>query len=159
MLTAPWRCICEGARERGSTYLHLGGLPRVLDRLDLADVGDAPVEERAGLANKHAQRERRPVRLCSEGEREEGKTAEMSEQRQQLLGRVTPAKNQGTLVPACSGRQVKWDFGEILFSRHTGKRRLLPNLIRLVTAHHRNPKHICSQSQGWKLRPVTEASM
>lgn len=45
-------------------YLHLTGIPCLLDRLDPADVGDAAVQERAGLANKHAQSQRRPVRLC-----------------------------------------------------------------------------------------------
>lgn len=54
-------------------YLHLSGIPRVLDRLDPADVGDAAVKERAGLANKHTQSQRRPVRLCRrEREKEEG---------------------------------------------------------------------------------------
>lgn len=48
----------------GAPYLHLTGIPRVLDRLDPANVGDAPVQERAGLANKHAQSQRCPVRLC-----------------------------------------------------------------------------------------------
>lgn len=45
-------------------YLHLAGIPCVLDGLDPADVGNAPVKERAGLANKHTQSQRRPVRLC-----------------------------------------------------------------------------------------------
>lgn len=45
-------------------YLHLTGIPSLLDRLDPADVGDAAVQERAGLADKHTQSQRGPVRLC-----------------------------------------------------------------------------------------------
>lgn len=55
-------------------YLHLAGIPCVLDRLDPADVWDAPVKERAGLANKHTQSQRRPVWFCRrDREREEGR--------------------------------------------------------------------------------------
>lgn len=54
-------------------YLHVAGIPCVLDRLDPADVWDAPVKERAGLANKHTQSQRRPVWFCRrDREREEG---------------------------------------------------------------------------------------
>lgn len=54
-------------------YLHVAGIPRVLHRLDAADVGDAPVEERAGLANEHTQSQRRPVRLCMREREREGR--------------------------------------------------------------------------------------
>lgn len=53
-------------------YLHLTGIPCVLDRLDPADVWDAPVKERAGLANKHTQSQRRPVWFCRRDREREG---------------------------------------------------------------------------------------
>lgn len=53
-------------------YLHLAVLPLVLHRLDPADVGDAPVEERAGLTDEHAQSQGGPVRFWREETESEG---------------------------------------------------------------------------------------
>lgn len=53
------------------SYLHFTSIPRLLNRLDPADVGDAAVQEGAGLADEHAQSQRRPVRLCGGAERRE----------------------------------------------------------------------------------------
>lgn len=66
----------------GAPYLHLTGIPRVLDRLDPANVGDAPVQERAGLANKHAQSQRCPVRLCKREREIQEKEGEQGNERE-----------------------------------------------------------------------------
>lgn len=83
-------------------YLHLAGIPRVLDRLDPADVGNAPVKERTGLANKHTQSQRRPVRLCRRGERERGKKERESRERDDV-GRTRHTEVKGGEVS--SGRK------------------------------------------------------
>ncbi|KAF3853242.1 hypothetical protein F7725_013930 [Dissostichus mawsoni] len=45
-------------------HLHLTGIPRFLDRFDPADVRDAAMEERTGLAHKHTESQRGPLRFC-----------------------------------------------------------------------------------------------
>jgi len=58
-------CLCASVCVRVCVcvYLHLAGVPAVLERFDPADVWDVAVQEGAGLAHEHAQRQRRPVRL------------------------------------------------------------------------------------------------
>lgn len=67
-----WKSAAELRMELAMkvVYLHLTGIPSLLDRLDPADVRDTAVQERAGLADKHAQSQRGPVRLCRGRKRE-----------------------------------------------------------------------------------------